>query len=51
MAYRHHKTKRAAKEYLKNVTPRSYGTPNRKIRKEVWERKDGWTSAVYIRKK
>ena len=49
MATRRHNTKREALNALKRVTPRSFGAPNRKLRKQVWKNADGsWTSSVTL---
>ena len=49
MAIRHHKTKEAALKTLKSVTPKSFGAPNRKLKKSVWKTKEGWTSSVRVK--
>lgn len=46
MAIRHHKTKKQAMNSLKAITPKSYGTPNRKLIKKCWKTKNGWSSSV-----
>ena len=45
MATRHHKTKRAAEQYLSGITKESFGS-SRPIRKQIRKTKSGYTSSV-----
>ncbi len=49
MVTRQHKTKRAAKEALEKITPTSFGTPKRKIRKRIFKTKTGYSSSVNLK--
>ena len=41
------KTKKEAQDYAKRITPESYGTPKRGIRKVIKKMKSGYAVYVY----
>ena len=44
---RTYNTKREAQEAARKITPASYGTPTRKLRKAIRRVKGGWRVYVY----